>query len=68
MMGLAETPFMETFEEIQCPFCGTVMETSIDTSIASQSFTTDCEVCCRPFQVRVQCEPGAVVSLDISGS
>jgi len=41
------------------------MELAIDTSIPSQSFTTDCEVCCRPFQVRAECEPGTVVSLDV---
>jgi hypothetical protein len=27
------------------------MELLIDTSIAQQRFTTDCEICCRPFEV-----------------
>jgi hypothetical protein len=36
----------------------------IDTSIAEQRFTTDCEVCCRPFEVFAECEPGEVLSVE----
>jgi hypothetical protein len=43
------------------------MEVGIDTTIPDQSFTTDCEVCCRPFQVRARCEPGEVLELDVLG-
>ena len=56
---------MQVSETIQCPFCGQSFETVIDTSVASQRFTTDCEVCCRPFEVVVECEPGEVLSLDV---
>lgn len=56
---------MEVFESVQCPVCGAWVELGIDTSIAEQSFTTDCEVCCRPFQVRAECEPGEVLSLHV---
>jgi hypothetical protein len=59
---------MEMFEPIQCPFCGQQMELAIDTSVSPQSFTTDCEVCCRPFLVQVECELGEVLSLAVSGS
>ncbi|MEI7938572.1 MAG: CPXCG motif-containing cysteine-rich protein [Verrucomicrobiota bacterium] len=38
----------------------------IVTSIANQRFTTDCEVCCRPFEVAADCEPGQVLSLEVS--
>lgn len=57
---------METTETIQCPYCGQRFEVVIDTSAASQRFTTDCEVCCRPFEVRAECEPGEVSSLDVA--
>ena len=40
-------------ESIQCPFCGQVFDLVIDTSVAAQRFTTDCEVCCRPWKVVV---------------
>jgi hypothetical protein len=55
-------------EEIQCPFCGQSFELAVDTSVASQRFTTDCEVCCRPFEVVAECERGEILSLDVLGS
>ena len=58
---------METPETIRCPFCGQAFELLVDTSIACQRFTTDCEVCCRPFEVSAECEPGEVLSLEVSG-
>ena len=58
---------MQVSESIQCPFCGQDFELVIDTSIESQRFTTDCEVCCRPFEVFAECEPGEVVSLEVQG-
>jgi transcription elongation factor Elf1 len=56
---------MELFQTVQCPFCGGDSEVGIDTSVGDQSFTTDCEVCCRPFEIRVECEPGEILSLDV---
>ena len=56
---------MEVSETIQCPYCGQRFDLVVDTSTASQRFTTDCEVCCRPFEVVVECEPGEVLSLDV---
>ena len=44
---------MEVSANIQCPFCGQRFDLVIDTSIASQRFTTDCEVCCRPMVLAV---------------
>ena len=59
---------MEVSEAIQCPFCGRRFELVIDTSVASQRFTTDCEVCCRPFEVIAESEPGDVLSLEVAES
>jgi hypothetical protein len=56
---------MEEGAEVICPFCGQSFEVLIDTSVAHQQFTTDCEVCCRPFRVLAECEPGAILSLDV---
>ncbi len=56
---------MEQFETVHCPFCGARMELAVDTTAGSQAFTTDCEVCCRPFDVRVECEPGEIRSLEV---
>lgn len=59
---------MQVTETVQCPFCGQGSALAIDTSVASQRFTTDCEVCCRPFEVTVECEPGEILSVDVQGS
>ena len=52
-------------ESIQCPFCGQCIELEVDTSVGSQQFTTDCEVCCRPFEVLAECRPGEILSLAV---
>jgi hypothetical protein len=57
---------MEEFADIQCPFCGESFEVVIDTSLARQRFTTDCEICCRPFEVVAECKAGEIVSLRAS--
>jgi len=54
---------MEVSERVQCPYCGHHCELVIDTSIGDQRFITDCEVCCRPFEVVVEAEPGEIISL-----
>ncbi len=59
---------MEVAASVQCPYCGQTFELFVDSTQSHQEFTTDCEVCCRPFTVAVECEPGEVVSLEILGS
>ena len=59
---------MEIYERIQCPFCGQTFELAVDTTITSQRFTTDCEICCRPFEVIAECEPDGILSLDVQGN
>ena len=59
---------MEQATGVQCPFCGQTMELMIDTTQPRQSFTTDCEVCCRPFEVIVECEPGEVLNIEVAGN
>jgi transposase-like protein len=58
---------MQETASIQCPFCGQYCEVELDASIASQRFTTDCEVCCRPFSVHAECELGEVISAEATG-
>lgn len=56
---------MECPADVQCPFCGQCFELVLDTSLANQRLTTDCEICCRPFEVAAECEPGEVIALDV---
>ena len=51
--------------EIECPYCGDVYETMLDTSQESFSLVEDCATCCRPIELRVRCQPGEIESLEI---
>lgn len=55
----------EMFKPVQCPHCGQVFDLMVDTTEGNQEFTTDCEICCRPFDVVVHSEPGEIVSLEV---
>ena len=57
---------MEEFVTVQCPFCGQSFDVTVDTGLRQQAFTTDCEVCCRPFEVRAECANGEVVNVNVS--
>ena len=42
-------------ETVDCPYCGEPNEIEIDPSAGrSQAYTEDCQVCCRPWQVKVR--------------
>ncbi len=58
---------MQVSDTVQCPYCGEAFELVVDTSVPTQQFTTDCEICCRPFEVIAECEPGEILSLAVRG-
>jgi len=58
---------MQETATVQCPYCGQNCEVELDATVTSQRFTTDCEVCCRPFSVHAECEMGEVVSAEVTG-
>ena len=35
----------------QCPYCWQEISMVLDSSVASQTYIEDCEVCCRPIQI-----------------
>ncbi len=55
---------MNDTEDLPCPYCGQGNAVPVDASAGSQEFITDCEVCCRPFSVRVETENGEIISLE----
>jgi len=55
---------MEISETVACPFCGQFNEVNVDISLPRQRFGTDCEVCCRPFDVVTECENGEILNLE----
>jgi hypothetical protein len=66
--GITLTLLMQVFESVQCPFCGQSFEIAIDTTVTSQRFTTDCEICCRPFEIIAECETGEILSLEVANT
>jgi len=39
---------------IRCPYCGERTQVTVDISAGDQSYIEDCEVCCRPIELRLQ--------------
>ena len=50
---------------IECPWCGSPTEVTLDCSAGSQTFVEDCMVCCAPIVVRLDCDlvTGALTGL-----
>lgn len=38
---------------IRCPSCGEAGEIIVDCSLPNQSYSEDCQVCCRPLAINV---------------
>lgn len=52
--------------EFNCPYCGEANYTEVFLSEGkSQSFVYDCEVCCRPVEVRVEIDRDGNLNLEI---
>ena len=44
---------MEQYEQFfNCPHCGEIISVLLDFSIPDQEYIEDCEVCCRPIEIR----------------
>lgn len=56
---------MDNTVAIPCPYCGQTCEVPLDTTLSSQRFISDCEVCCRPFEVVAECEAGEILHLSV---
>lgn len=55
---------MSEFQEeysFQCPYCASMISIGIDlTGGDQQSFTTDCEICCRPIAINLTVEDDGI--------
>lgn len=38
---------------ISCPYCGELITILVDGSVEEQQYIEDCQVCCRPIDIRV---------------
>jgi hypothetical protein len=58
---------MLTPYNVDCPYCGEVFETFVDTSAGNQGYIEDCHVCCRPINFRVITDyAGNLLNVEIS--
>ncbi len=53
MLLQAQNLVLETVT-VQCPWCFEPIEVVIDCSVPQQQYVEDCEVCCRPIDLRIQ--------------
>ncbi|HEY3129340.1 MAG TPA: CPXCG motif-containing cysteine-rich protein [Acidobacteriota bacterium] len=49
---------MQETAEIECPHCGEWLEICLDPSLPFQIYIEDCQICCKPIQIRVVFEQG----------
>jgi len=38
---------------ISCPYCGEIITILVDGSVERQQYIEDCQVCCRPIDIRI---------------
>lgn len=43
-------------QPISCPYCGEFITVLVDCSVAEQSYTEDCQVCCQPIILDITIE------------
>ena len=50
---------------VACPYCGALVQLLLDRGGGSpQEYVEDCEVCCRPWQIRVRWDRAGVAQVD----
>lgn len=52
---------------IECPYCGETLEISVDCTVARQDYVEDCQVCCRPIELRVRVDSEGIPLVDARG-
>ena len=40
-------------KKVYCPYCGERISVLLDPSVPHQNYIEDCQVCCRPMNIRV---------------
>jgi hypothetical protein len=45
---------LESWTELQCPYCGETSGSVIDLTDRSRTYIEDCQVCCQPMQVNLR--------------
>ncbi|MFB0937568.1 MAG: transcription elongation factor Elf1 [Candidatus Azotimanducaceae bacterium] len=49
----------------QCPYCWEEISFLLDSSISSNEYIEDCEICCNPIETSVKFENEVLISFEI---
>jgi transcription elongation factor Elf1 len=44
-----------------CPYCGESISSVLDLSAGGQAYVEDCEVCCRPIEIRYEVDDNSLI-------
>jgi len=59
----------DTEAEVTCPYCGEVVTITLDPgSGAEQEYVEDCQVCCRPWMVRVAYQEDGAALVEVEAN
>jgi hypothetical protein len=50
-----------------CPWCGSPTEVLADCSAGDQTLVEDCQVCCSPILIQIECDPMTGELLSLTG-
>ncbi len=56
----------EIEQNFSCPYCGENISMLLDVSATNQQYIEDCEVCCRPIEIRFTAVENRVQSFNAS--
>jgi len=51
---------LQTEKFFTCPYCGETISMVLDLSVNRQTYTEDCEVCCRPIEIHYNVRHGEI--------
>jgi hypothetical protein len=51
--------------DVACPYCGEVITLFVDDSAGEQDYVEDCQVCCRPIEIRVGIDEDGVPTVSV---
>lgn len=51
-----------------CPYCWEQISVFLDPSVREQEYIEDCEVCCRPMNIRYRARNGRIVSFNVQAT
>jgi hypothetical protein len=55
-------------QRIYCPYCAEALVIQLDLSAGEQDYIEDCQVCCRPMQLKYASDDDGSVNIDVQCS